>query len=460
MKKVRCISLCLCILLLFSLSCVPAAAAASEPELEAKAALLLDPDTGEVLYERRASEKMYPASLTKVMTALLVLEAVNEGKFTLSTTVTAPAAAFANLDSLGSTSGLEVGETLTVEQLLACMLINSANEAASILALTVDETEAAFVQHMNDKAAELGCTGTHFVNPTGLHDADHYTTCWDLYTITAAAMAYPEFMELCNSKSYELPATNKHEAKTLHSTNYLISNWRALGYLYSGAQGVKTGSTTEAGKCLISTATRNDRSLFGVVLGSPDTVVCEENGKAVQRVGSFMDMHALFDFGFDNFSRCVLVKQEDAVAEADVALSREVNYVVVQPIRDVECLLPNDLTAENLTRTVSLSEETFLAPISAGEEMGTLTFSYGETVYAEVPLIAMNDVSASLILTIHYNIIHFFSKTPVQILCLILLLLGIFFFIVHHGRTRNRHHGTPQRPARGYRGRGRPRRPF
>lgn len=458
MKKVRFLPLLLILALLCSLCCVPASAETKAPEVEAKAALLLDRDTGEVLFERRADEKMYPASLTKIMTALLVLEAIDRSEFSLNDSVTATPAAFIGLDELGSSSGIEIGETLTVEQLLACMLINSANEAAGILAVAVDGTVSDFVRRMNDKAAELGCSGTHFSNPSGLHDPEHYTTCWDLYTITRAAMEYPTFMTLCNSKRYEVPATNLHGARTLHSTNYLISNWRALGYLYRGAQGIKTGSTSDAGKCLVSTAERGDRALFGVVLDSPDTIVCEENGKYVQKVGSFIDMSALFDYGFDSFTRCTLVKKGDALAEANVALSRETNYVALQSAEDVERLLPNELSPEDLTRTVSLTEETFLAPIERGMNMGTLTFSSGDTVYAEIPLIAMNDVSASFLMTVHYRIISFFSRTLVQIICLMLLLFAIFLFITRHGRRRNRHHGTPQKAGRGYRGRGRSRR--
>ena len=460
MKKVRFFSLLLICALLCSLCCAPALAEAKAPEIEAKAALLLDRDTGEILFERKADQKMYPASLTKIMTALLVFEAVDRGEFSLSDAVTATPAAFIGLDELGSTSGLEIGETLTIEQLLACMLINSANEAAGILAIAVDGTVSDFVRHMNEKATELGCENTHFANPSGLHNAEHYTTCRDLYAITRAAMEYPTFMTLCNSKRYEVPATNLHSARTLHSTNYLISNWRALGYLYSGAQGIKTGSTTEAGKCLISTAVRGDRSLFGIVLNSPNTIVREENGKFVQRVGSFIDMSALFDYGFDNFTRCTLAKKNDALAEANVALSRETNYVALQTTEDVERLLPNELTPEKLTRTVSLTEETFLAPIERGAEMGTLIFSSGDTVYAEIPLIAMNDVSASFILTVHYRITRFFSNTVVQIICLALLLFAVFLFITRHGRRRNRHHGTPQKGARGYRGKGRTRRHY
>ena len=452
MKKNRIVSLVLSLLLLVGLLPAESLAAAKPPLLDVKAALLLDGESGETLYAYHDEEKEYPASLTKIMTALLVLEAIDRGELALTTPVTATPSAFIGLDESGSTSELEAGETLTVEQLLACMLINSANEAASILAVAVGGTVFDFVQKMNERAAELGCENTHFVNPTGLHDPEHYTTARDLYRITVAAMEFPAFTELCDSKSYEIPATEQHGKRTLHSTNLLISNWRALGYLYSGAHGIKTGNTSAAGHCLISTATRDSRSLFGVVLGA-SPVVREEKGKAVQRVGSFVSMAELFDWGFDNFTPHTLVGVDEAVAEASVELSRETNYVTVHPAEDVTRLIPNDLSPEELTRDVSFSEEVFLAPIGAGDEMGTLTIRYGDTVYAEVPLLAMNDVAASPVLTLHYKIVRFFSLTAVRLICLLLFLLLVFLFVQKQGSRRQRHHGTPVQSKKGYRGR-------
>ena len=446
MKKARFFSLVLfCILLTGSFS-VPARAAAPSIEVNAKAALLLDGDTEEVLLEKNAEEKLYPASLTKVMTALLVFEAIDSGKLSLSQQITAPALAFTGLDDEGSTAEVETGEILTVDQLLACMLINSANEAASILAVTVGGDLSTFVQMMNDRAAALGCENTHFMNPTGLHDPEHYTTAWDLYRIAREALRHDHFMELCNSKSYEIPATNLHAARTLHSTNFLISNWRALGYLYSGAEGVKTGHTSEAGYCLISTATRADRSLFSVVLGAGTEA---DTGK----IGSFVETARLFDWGFDNFTRQTLVTKDDLVAEAAVALSREANYVTVHPAEDISRLLPSDLAPENLTRKAELTQDVFDAPIHAGDELGTLTLSYGDTVYATVPLLATNDVAASWSLTLHHRIVQFFSLTAVRLVSLAVLAAAVFLFVRRYGQRRNRQNGNPTRSARNYRGR-------
>ena len=452
MKKVRAYALfLLCILLLNSFT-VPAHAAVPALNVEAKAALLVDGDTGEILYEMNADERLYPASLTKIMTALLVFEAVDNGVLSLDQKITAPAAAFVGLSSAGSTANITTDEILTVEELLACMLINSANEAAAILACAVSGNIADFVTLMNNRAMELGCENTHFMNPTGLHDADHYTTAWDLYRITQEALKFDHFMVICDSKSWEIPETNLHGPRTLHSTNYLISNWRALGYLYSGADGIKTGHTSQAGNCLISTAHRPEQSLFGVILGA-NQFTYYEGPKQITKVGSFIEMAKMFDWGFDNFERATLITAAETIAEARVDLSRETNYVVVHPATNIDRLLPVDLSPSDLARTVELKEDVFLAPIAAGQEMGSLTLSYGDTVYATVPLLAMNDVSASWILTTHYNVVNFFAKPTVRTVCLVMLALAALVLVRASGRRRSTRHGTPTQASRGYRGR-------
>ena len=453
MKKVQGAALFLICILLMNLFSAPAYAAVPKLSVEAKAALLVDGDTGEILYEYNADEKLYPASLTKVMTALLVFEAVESGVLTMDQKITAPAAAFVGLSSAGSTANIKTDEVLTVEELLACMLINSANEAAAILACAVGGTIADFVSRMNARAAELGCDNTHFANPTGLHDPDHYTTAWDLYRITQAALKYDQFMVICDSKSWEIPETNLNGPRTLHSTNYLISNCRALGYLYSGADGIKTGHTSQAGNCLISTARRDGQHLFGVILGA-NKYTYFEGPKKVEKVGSFIEMAKMFDWGFDNFERATLITTAETVAEARVDLSRETNYVVVHPATDIDRLLPVDLSPADLTRTITLHEDVFLAPIAAGQEMGSIILSYGDTVYATVPLLAMTDVSASWILTAHYNVVGFFAQPTVKMVSLALLALAALVLVRSSGRRRNARHGTPSQSSnKGYRGR-------
>lgn len=228
----------------------PKTNAAGLPEFtaRAKAALLVDESCDRVLLDQNAHDKMYPASLTKIMTAYLTLEAVSKGQLTMNQTVTVSNSAMQGLDEDGSTAGIVAGEKISIENLLYCLMVVSANEAANILAEAVSGSIDEFVKLMNQKVQELGLKDTHFVNPTGLHNPNHYTTAWDMYKITQAAMKYEQFMTICNTKAYEVPATNKSDVRELHSTNFLISTWLNTGYFYDRedinayAEGVKTGT--------------------------------------------------------------------------------------------------------------------------------------------------------------------------------------------------------------------------
>ena len=384
MKKRRFFALFLVLGLLVSLLSVPASAF-EEIDVDARAALLVEKETGEILYEKNAHEKNYPASITKLTVALLVFEAIDAGQLSLDQPITAHESAFEGLSIYGSTAGIKVGEVLTVEQLLQCMLIVSANEACNILAEAVcgEGNISQFVQRMNERAAALGCENTHYVNTSGLHDPDHYTTAWDIYLITRALMPYEKFMEICNSKSAEIAETDHNQRHVLHSTNRLISNWRELGYLYRDAQGIKTGSTEEAGHCLVSSAVRGDRQLVSVVLGAEKITLADGKSTLTK---SFSETIRLFDYGFDCFSRREVVSADELVREVPVALSSEANYVVAHPAESITRMLPTELDLSELTRDITLPDSVD-APIAAGDELGEMTVSYNGTVYGTVKLL-------------------------------------------------------------------------
>ena len=453
MKKRRLVSLFLSFLLLLPLFSLTRADAYESFDLDARAGLLIEADTGEILYEKNAHQENYPASLTKIMTALLVFEAIDEGRLSLNDSVTATESALNGLASDGSTANIVAGETMTVEQLLNCMLIVSANETCNILGEYISGSVEAFVARMNDRATELGCEHTHFANATGLHNSQHYTTAWDLYLITREAMKHEKFMEICNSKSYTVPATNMTEKpRELHSTNFLISNWRARGYVYRDAQGIKTGSTPEAGYCLISSAVRGSRRMISVVLGAERVTL--EDGVTIQ-TRSFSETSRMFDWGFDHFVRRDVLSSADPVQEVPVALSSETNYVVAHAAEDISCLLPDNVEPEMLERTVTLTNETVDAPVAAGDVLGTLTLSYNDTVYAETQLLALNDVSASWFLTARRDVSDFFAKPLVKILSVVVLLLivALVVYVTMFSRRRRYGHRRRSRAGSGYRGR-------
>ena len=430
---------------------VPALAAENDVgdwEVLAKAALLADPDTGEILYARNIHDKLYPASLTKVMTALLVIEAVDEGRIAMDTVLTASESAIANLPDDGSNAGIKVGEELTVEQLLHCILVVSANEACDILAEGISGSVDAFVALMNARAAELGCENTHFMNTNGLQSVEHYTTAWDMYLITREARTHDVFLRICNTKFYEVPPTNVNPSpRKYYTTNYLISTARNADYLYKGANGVKTGSTSDAGYCLIATADRGERSLLSVVLGA-ERVTREDGTRDTQ---SFSETIRLFDYGFDSFQRAVILDTLELIDEVSVTLSQEQNTVKVHPAESIECLIPSDITPEDITRTVTFHAESVEAPVQKGQVLGTVTLSYGDTVYATVDLLADEDVSASRLLVFQKDMLEFLDSTKFKIGAA--AVVGAILVIVILVLALRSRRGRRDRRRGGYRGR-------
>ena len=456
MKTRRFFSLFFLLVLMASLVLTPASAADEEsgvtpPELHCEAMLLVDANTGRMVYGKNEHEQMYPASLTKIMTALLVLEAVDNGQLSLDQPITATESAMEGLAADGSTAGIQAGEVLTVEQLLQCMLIVSANEACNILAEQVSGSVDAFVDAMNAKAEALGCEGTHFVNATGLHDSQHYTTAWDLYLITKEAMKHEDFMRICDTARATIPATNLSEERNLYTTNYLIDTWRSLGYIYGNAHGIKTGSTDEAGHCLVSSATEGDLSFVSVALGGPRETLAD--GEI--RTYSFFDTREMFKWAFQNFSYQTVLEETELVKEVSVALSK-VDHVSVHPASDVEVLLPNGTDPASLKRTLDL-ESPLDAPITEGQVLGTLTLSLNDEVVATVDLLASHDVEASGLLVFGRNVQNFFSSTAVKVVGIVLLVLAaaLVLWKLTVGRRRYRYGRSVTRRSGGggYRGR-------
>lgn len=430
MKTRRFLSVFLTIVLTMSLWVAPSASAAGtedpvlpvDPDIMAKAALLVDAETGSIAYAKNEHQELYPASLTKIMTALLVLEAVDAGTLSMDQEITASQTAFDGLSPDGSSAGIKAGEVMTVENLLYCMMVVSANEACQILAEAVSGSVSAFVTEMNAEAARLGCENTHFVNPHGYHDPQHYTSAWDMYLITKAAMEHEAFMTIADTAHVVIPATNMSKERDYWTTNHLLSTWRVIGYRNSEAHGIKTGSTDDAGHCLVSSAQRGSLHYISVILGA-DRV--EENG--VGNIRSFSETTRMFNYGFDNFTYKNIIEAKEPIQEVPVSLS-EVDRVVVSAAEDKEVLIFNGLEPEHLERKVTLFHETVEAPVTAGQKLGVMELSYDGTVYATVDLLAMHDVEASKMLVFWRDTQEFLAKTSVRItgiviLALILLLL-------------------------------------
>ena len=360
------------------------AAAANAPALDATAALLVSPESDMVLYEKNADEKRYPASTTKIMTALLTLENVSD----LSVVVTAEASDFENVTSDSSNAGIKVGEQVTVKDLLYALMLPSANEAAYMLARHVGGSWEQFVDMMNERAAELGCTGTHFCNPCGLHEDDHYTTAHDLYLIAKEAMKDATFRDIVSTVQHRMAKTNLHEERIILTTNQLIfSSFQP--WSYANCLGIKTGHTSQAGNCFVGYAEYGDAKLFSVVLG------CSSSSKEYPTVAaSFTDTKSLCQWGFENFTSKTLARQGEEVTYTKVKLSTDTNQVILTAKNDLVSLLPRELDVKDLELQSDIPEEV-AAPIKAGDTIGSVTYTYDGRDYGTVELVALNDISRS-----------------------------------------------------------------
>lgn len=268
------------------------------PELtvDAAGAILLDAVSGDVLYTKNADQTLYPASTTKLMTALLVMKYGDVTEW-----IAVPEGIYQDIPDGASTANLKAGEEMYVYELLQCLMIVSANEAANALAIYISGSVADFVDLMNQEAQALGCENTHFVNTNGLHDEEHYTTARDLAKIACAALEYNLLMEICSVPSATIRETNLSPERILKTTNYLLEGSDFPLYQYPGAFGIKTGFTTPAGCCLVAGAYVGENVFLSVVLGANKYT---ENEETI--TGSFIETAKLFDWGYENYDTALV----------------------------------------------------------------------------------------------------------------------------------------------------------
>ena len=411
---------------LLSMFVFPTAAEETDLNLFCTHAILMDANYDEILYEDSAYEKAYPASLTKVLTALLVIEAIEEGTLTADTKVTADDTSQQGMVAGASTANIKVGETLSVEELLYCLLLPSANEAANILAVAVDGSIEAFVEHMNRRAGELGCKGTHFTNANGLHDDDHYTTAYDLALMMTQALQYDLFRTIIGSVSHTVPATNLSGERTLYNTNGLISNWYYSGYVYSKCIGGKTGTTDEAGRCLVSAAEGGDTLLVSVILGSGPM---EQEGYDKPRQGQLVESTRLLEWGFSNFRRVTITQGDDPVAKVKVTLSRQADEVNLKPQGSITRTLPKDMDLDQIETRITIPYESVEAPVAEGQVLGTMTLSYEGEVYGTLDLVAVTSVERSDLLYKKQQFISFFQHTWVKLILGAVAILAVYILL-------------------------------
>ena len=337
-------------------------ASAVELDLAGKSAVLMDAATGTVLYESNPHEKLAPASVTKVMTMLLIMEAIDSGKIGYGDTVTASEAASAKG---GSQIYLKAGETMTVTDMLKSIAVSSANDCACAMAEHIAGSEAGFVSLMNEKARELGMNDTNFVNCTGLDDGEgaenHRTSAYDIALMSRELMTqHPDIKKFTTIWM-----------DTVRNGTFGLSNTNKLVRFYQGATGLKTGFTSGAGYCLSATAEREGMALIAVVMGADTSA----NRNAACK--------ALLDYGFANFA-LVTPALEDA-APVPVKLGKA--EAVTAVLGENAPLLVDKGQKSSITVELAMEEE-IAAPVSQGQRLGTLTVKAGEQVLKEIPLVA------------------------------------------------------------------------
>ena len=360
MKRI-CVILTACLLL----AVLPVGAHAAQLDVPGKSALLMDLQTGTVLYEQNAHERLAPASVTKVMTMLLIMEAIDGGRIGWEDTVIASEAAAAKG---GSQIFLKVGETMSVSDMVKSIAVSSANDCACAMAEHIAGSESAFVEMMNKRAAELGMQDTHFVNCTGLDDGEeakeHLTCAYDIALMSRELMKnHPDIQKFTTIWM-----------DTVRGGAFGLSNTNKLVRFYPGATGLKTGFTSGAGYCLSATAQRDGLGLIAVVMG------CDTSQNR------FAACKQLLDYGFANYA---LVSPELTEGTVPVRLGKA-DSVRAVPAEDMQLLV--DKAQKNQVRIQTALEEAVTAPVSKGQRLGTLTVKVGEQTVKQVPLVARESV--------------------------------------------------------------------
>ena len=352
---------------------------------DVKAALLYDLNSDTLVFAQNIDEQLFPASLTKVVTCLLTLEMEED----LDTVVTVTSAGLKGQEPGGPNVALKVDEQMTVRDLLYCLMVKSGNDAASVLAVHNSGSIEAFVEVMNQRAAELGCTGTHFMNPHGLHHDEHYTTARDMARILKEAMRYPVFEEIFTTKEYTVPATNLSEARELKTTNYLI---RSNGYPVvtdSRVLGGKTGNTSKAGRCLVALSEKEGMRLISVILGAK--AVYGEDNYTFLRYGNFEETSNLLNFACKRFTTMQVLSPSQVAGQ--FAVSGGAHNAFGTITNGMSAVVPQGSDYNTIRYEYTLTDGGLTAPVEQGQQIGVVRVWYDHICLAQQELLSASDVA-------------------------------------------------------------------
>ena len=425
MKKILSFLFILIVILSVSVTAVGAADYGCNVDTVSSAVYLENLNTKTVVYEKNVNEQLPPASLTKIMTYIVVCENIPDLE---NTKITIKEDAFVGLDPESSVMGLQgyLGEEFSVLELLYGMMIPSGNDAAWVLADYIgDGVVDNFVDMMNRKAGQLGCEGTHFVNPHGLYDPMHYSTAHDMAIITKYAIEKPYFMEITGSYQYKVSSMSE----TLDTTNYMI-NPQKTQYYYPYVNSGKTGYTDEAGKCLVTTAKKDDYEYLCLTLGAPYSYAEDINY-------AMLDSKELYEWAFENLS---LV---DLLEDGAVATSLAVGYVwgekSVDIVTDgaVTALLPNNYDKSLVKTKLDVPSSTF-APVKLGQDFGTISVYYEDELVGTAKLVSNEDIEVDRLCVLAHKTIHFIKNNIFIIAVVVALVVLVLAVKISTARNRKK----------------------
>lgn len=385
-------------------------------DITAESGMLVSLDTGEVLWEKNANQKVYPASITKIMTAVLMVES---DKWDPTAKVTLTQEAFDICLGTGlSVSLLNVGEEFTQLDLLYTVLLSSFGDctylAASIFGGSID----GFVEMMNQKAQELGLSGTHYSNPVGLHDEGTYTTARDTHKLTLYAKKFDILNEVTSKSRYKL-VTTSGTTRTLSTTNFLLDN--STRYYYQYAKGFKTGYTDMAGRCLVSTASYNGYNYMCILFKCPNN----RNNRH-----EFLESRELYRWAFNNFTFKEIANSSEQVFEIPLELSLDTDFVPLYFKEPFVSVLPKEADDSTIVVKPHFKNETATAPIKKGQVLGYAEIIYAEKVIGKVDLIANEDIKQSKLLYFFEVVKNFFTSKAMKFVYIIIGAIVVGFILV------------------------------
>ncbi len=430
MKKI--ISLFLSIVVMMTaLSCISASAIDFDSGVKtySDSILMVNLDSEMVVYEKDADSKRYPASLTKIMTYIIVAEYFDDYD---NTKIKIKESVIDNLQvNAIACSGLEwhIGEKMSVTDLLYALMVPVGHDAAMVFADYITEKSGTdFVKLMNDKAKELKCTGTNFTNPTGVHDPQHYTTARDMYIITKYAMGLPMFSKICSTSTYYL----KGDDYPIVTTNLMIDPGRGGEYYYIYATGVKNGTTDQAGRCMVSTAVYEGYAYMIVSLHAPYNY---EEGVVEQY--PMIESADLFRWAFLNLEFVTQATKDTPICEQKVEHAWDTDSILLTPEDDLNIILPKDYKESDVT-IVPDTTKPVSAPISKGEIITTASVCYKGESFAKINLVAQDDVNVSLILYISELVKTVLTSAWFLISVLLVVVLFVIYVAVSSSYTKKK----------------------